>query len=120
MDENNKSDVAVFSPEHISTFVHFANRRMTVLLGDSEVGIGINLPGVTETLHYGLPISKSQFVQEIGRAGRDGGVNAQSIICYKARDSYSTSERHLLQRNIPLIEIISSLKKIDLSGSDFK
>lgn len=48
----------------------FADEKCKVLVASEELGIGINLPNVQNIIHFGLPVSKNEFVQEIGRAGR--------------------------------------------------
>jgi hypothetical protein len=41
-----------------------------ILVASEDLGIGVNLPNVNCTVHFGMPVSKNEFVQEIGRAGR--------------------------------------------------
>lgn len=59
----------------------FADGECRVLIADEELGIGINLMDVDAVLHFGLPLSKGEFVQQIGRAGR-AGAEAQSVVIY--------------------------------------
>jgi hypothetical protein len=60
----------VFQKENTYAYHLFADEKCKVLVASSELGIGINLPNVQNIIHFGLPISKNEFVQEIGRAGR--------------------------------------------------
>jgi superfamily II DNA helicase RecQ len=110
--EELKHQVEVFSSANRDSYQDFASNRYKVLLGDSEVGIGINLPGVTNTIHFGTPISKSQFIQEVGRAGRDGS-KAMSKVIFRTRASLSPELENLLRRNTPTNEIISFVKHSD-------
>ena len=41
------------------------------MIGTSALGMGINIPDVGRICHFGVP-SELEYVQEIGRAGRDG------------------------------------------------
>jgi superfamily II DNA helicase RecQ len=42
------------------------------VIGTSALGMGINIPDVGRICHFGVPSELEQYVQEIGRAGRDG------------------------------------------------
>lgn len=102
--------IEVFSSNNINSYNDFASNLYKVLIGDSDVGIGINLPGVTDTYHYGVPVSKSQFVQEIGRAGREG-TTANSIVFFRSRNSLPYEHSHLLHRNTPIKDIVKRIQK---------
>ena len=45
-----------------------------VVLATSLLGNGLNLPRVRFVLHYGAPRSVCDYLQESGRAGREGGI----------------------------------------------
>ncbi|MGN0884148.1 MAG: DEAD/DEAH box helicase [Candidatus Spyradosoma sp.] len=60
----------VFRKDNPSAYYSFADGKCKVLVASEELGIGINLPNIQNIIHFGLPLSKSEFVQEIGRAGR--------------------------------------------------
>ncbi len=60
----------VFQKENTIAYHQFADEKCKVLVASSEMGIGINLPNIRTVIHFGLPVSKNEFVQEIGRAGR--------------------------------------------------
>jgi len=52
------------------TFV--SGRRGKVLVCSSIVGVGVDIPGVHDVWHFGMPWNLIDYVQETGRAGRDG------------------------------------------------
>lgn len=52
------------------------------IVATSALGAGIDIPDVRYVFHAGLPRTLRDFVQESGRAGRDG-AKAESVIFYK-------------------------------------
>ena len=58
-----------------------------IVVATSAFGMGINLPSIRFVFHYGLPSTPEQYVQEIGRAGRDG-KDARCVMFYGPKDFY--------------------------------
>lgn len=52
-----------------------------VVFASTALGMGVNIPDVRQVIHYGPPRQMVDFVQEIGRAGRDGKP-AKSLLFY--------------------------------------
>ncbi|KAL9623043.1 MAG: hypothetical protein Q9160_002557 [Pyrenula sp. 1 TL-2023] len=61
------------------------NLPLNIIIATNAFGMGINAPRVRFVIHYGLPRGFEHFVQESGRAGRDGKA-AASIIFYTRED----------------------------------
>ncbi|MGX7348561.1 RecQ family ATP-dependent DNA helicase [Aerococcus vaginalis] len=50
----------------------FQHGELDTILATSAFGMGINQPNVRYVIHYHLPFSMAELIQEIGRVGRDG------------------------------------------------
>ena len=59
--------------------------RRLIMVATSAFGMGIDKPNIRYILHYQAPGSLEQYVQEVGRAGRDGRP-AQCILLFDAAD----------------------------------
>jgi ATP-dependent DNA helicase RecQ len=59
--------------------------RRLIMVATSAFGMGIDKPNIRYIVHYHAPGSLEQYVQEIGRAGRDGDP-AHCILLFDAAD----------------------------------
>lgn len=69
----------------VSSYLQFANGTFDALVSTEELGIGINFPNIRNIIHFGLPLSKNEYVQEIGRAGRSN-ERVRSYVLYLKAD----------------------------------
>lgn len=58
--------------DRVRVAADFRRNRTSVLVATKAFGMGIDKPNIRWTVHVGIPSSIEAFVQEAGRAGRDG------------------------------------------------
>lgn len=106
----------VFQKDNTYAYHLFADEKCKVLVASEELGIGINLPNIKNIIHFGLPVSKNEFVQEIGRAGRaNEAVNSYVLYLDPSPRNVPAS---LLKREIEIPNISQTLNNIDNDYSD--
>lgn len=76
-----------FEENNLESYRLFAEQKCNVLIAHCGLGIGINLPNVKNIIHFGLPMSKNEYVQEIGRAGRANESISSYIIYLEPTES---------------------------------
>src|SRR5438046_5109040 len=69
------------------TLLHqaFLADEVPVMVATSAFGMGIDKPDIRWVIHVALPDSPDSYLQEIGRAGRDGEA-AQVILLFRPED----------------------------------
>lgn len=65
----------------------FIQNDIPIVVATSAFGMGINKPDIRTVIHFHLPTSPSSYIQEIGRAGRDGAYS-QAISLYQSDDAF--------------------------------
>ena len=69
-----------------------------MVVATNAFGLGVDKPNIRFVHHMGLPGSLEQYVQEIGRAGRDGGVS-RCYLFYNSRDYHI--QKFMIEKSYP-------------------
>lgn len=56
---------------------------LQLVIATSAFGLGVDCPDIRRIIHWGLPTTIEEYVQEAGRAGRDG--NCAEAILYEGK-----------------------------------
>lgn len=58
---------------------------LRIVVSTIAFGMGLDCPDVRQIIHYGIPESKEVYIQEVGRAGRDGQPAMASLLVLPKR-----------------------------------
>ncbi|MDO4670790.1 MAG: RecQ family ATP-dependent DNA helicase [Aerococcus sp.] len=98
--------VATYHADHrpedrYSTQQQFLHGELDVILATSAFGMGINQGNIRFVIHYHLPFTMAEIIQEIGRCGRDG-QQAYGLTYYNdeefSRLSYFMTDQYPLEK----------------------
>lgn len=106
----------IFSSDNPEAYHHFVDGRCKVLIASEELGIGVNFPNISNIIHFGLPLSKNEYVQEIGRAGR-ANERVKSFVVYLENSQRNIPEL-LLKRNTGIDSIPGLLVGVENDYAD--
>ena len=84
--ERDQIQTEFISPAKPSALEEGTRDSFNIIVATTAFGMGIDAPHVRFVLHYGLPRGFEAFVQESGRAGRDGKA-AVSVVFYTREES---------------------------------
>ena len=77
------NDTLVHKKSEIVSDLLSSEGHFRVIVAINALGLGINMADCTRVFHYGVPRAMEDYVQEIGRAGRNG-EKAKAHMYYKA------------------------------------
>ena len=75
-----KASKAEMKEKVLSSFKQVAG-KLRVVIATTAFSMGIDCPDIRQVIHYGPPSCIEEYVQETGRAGRDG-THSEAILMY--------------------------------------
>lgn len=84
----------------------FVSGRVLVVVATNAFGMGIDVPDIRTVVHLGVPGSIESYVQETGRAGRDGDASTVVLI---DSDFSVNLQRSFIAGNNPPIQLYVKL-----------
>jgi ATP-dependent DNA helicase RecQ len=92
--------------DRISIQQQFMNDQLDIICCTSAFGMGINKNNIRLVFHYHFPGQIESYIQEIGRAGRDG-KESLSVLLYCRQDA--ALPRQLIQSELPQDEELARI-----------
>lgn len=89
----------------------FMNNQVHVVCATSAFGMGIDKDDIRYIIHYHLPTNLESYMQEIGRAGRDGQQSV-AILLYAPGDEGLPSQ--LTAISLPSVNLLAQVKNHQL------
>ena len=100
----------IFNSQDTISYYDFIGGDTKFLIADSDIGVGINLPNIEKIIHFGFPVSKGQYVQEVGRSGRNG-EQSNSYVLFKGISFLDKDEQKLISFNTSIDEVLSIVER---------
>lgn len=106
----------IFSQDNPYAYHHFVDEKCLILVANEDLGVGINFPNIRNVIHFGLPLSKSEYVQEVGRAGR-ANERVHSYVIFLSRTAENVPDE-LLRRDTEIDRVPALLHGMDNDYAD--
>ena len=101
----------IFSSDNPQSYYYFVDGKCKILIAAEELGVGINFPNIRNIIHFGMPLSKNEYVQEIGRAGR-ANERVTSYVLY-LKNAEPNAPRGLVRRNLDINRLGQMIEGLD-------
>lgn len=80
MGSGDEDSAALLDEESFFHLDEFKKNKESIMMATKAFGMGIDKPNVRVTVHINIPQSIESFVQEAGRAGRDGKMSLSYVL----------------------------------------
>jgi len=84
--------------DRIAIQQQFMNDQLDVVCCTNAFGMGIDKNNIRLIIHYHFPPQLEAFIQEVGRAGRDGKASV-SVLLYSEQDTYLP--QNMIEQDLP-------------------
>lgn len=105
------SDAESFTKKENNSYQNFVDGKCNFLVSNGDLGIGIDFSNVNCVINFGMPLSKNEFIQQVGRAGRNNEkVNSYVVFLKPSEDNIPL---RLLRRETDIGDIGNDLNEYD-------
>ena len=103
------------TPERHQVQERFMQGELDVVVATTAFGMGVDKAEIRFVLHYDHPASLEAYIQEAGRAGRDGR-DAYAILLYHRRTQ--NTERFIARQGVPQAEKLEAYRRALLEAAE--
>ncbi|SMN01270.1 ATP-dependent DNA helicase RecQ [uncultured Candidatus Thioglobus sp.] len=85
--------------EQVMASFKVVESTLRIVIATTAFGMGVDCPNIHQIFHWGSPSVKEEYVQEVGRAGRDGEESVATIFSEKVGKHTSREMKEYLENS---------------------